>query len=282
MKISVFSPIKNEVDFVGQSIMAVLPYVHEILYGVAPSDDGTEELLTHIQNKYAHEKLKLFWGDRNGEPIWDFDPLNTEAYNRSYNYLIQEATGDAVWFLHPDMIVTNPEAIANVADGPLAWWTNIASYAGDMTTKITTGRATQWKNIHAKQFGLHYAGGYGSQNEDMYFAAITGKQYRHYSGDFDQYPFEVADSGIHVNHYCELKTYARRFEKMKRCLTTLFPHHTESAIEEMAANHPRVTLTSGQSRFGQFTFTETKEIPPNVFTEYGEEFAAFNKQLIKQ
>ena len=150
MKVSIFSPVKNEVDFIGQSVMAVLPFVHEILYGVAPSNDGTEELLTHIQTKYAKDKLKLFWGDKNGEPIWDFNPLDMEAYNRSYNYLIEQATGDAVWFLHPDMIVTNPDQIAKLDDGPLAWWTHLDSYAGDLTTKIAAGRADRWKNIHAK------------------------------------------------------------------------------------------------------------------------------------
>lgn len=281
MKISVFSPVKNEVEFVGQSIMAVLPYVHEILFGVAPSDDGTEELLTYIKDKYAKDKLKLFWGHSNGEPIWDFNPLDVAAYNRSYNYLIEQAAGDAVWFLHPDMIVTNPEAILKVPEGALAWWTKIRSFAGDLSTEITVGRASQWKNIHARKFGLHYSGGYGSQNEDMYFADITGKQYRHYGTDFTEYPFEVSDSGIRVNHYCELKTYARRLEKMKRCMKTLFPNHTDKGIEEMAANHPRVTLMSGTSRFGRFEFTETLEDPPDVFAKYHDEFAAFNKQLIK-
>lgn len=282
MKISVFSPVKNEVEFIGQSIMAVLPYVHEILYGIAPSDDGTEELLEHIQKKYAGDKLKLYWGHANGEPIWDFDPLNLETYNRSYNYLIEQVTGDVVWFLHPDMIVTNPEQIAKVTEGPLAWWTNLDSYAGDLTTMITAGRASRWKNIHAKKFGLHYYGAYGSQNEDMYFADITGKQYRHFNDVFEEYPFEVADSGIKVNHYCELKTYARRFEKMKRCLKTLFPMHTDEAIEELAANHPRVTLQSSASRFGRFEFKQTTEPIPDVFQKYAEEFGQFNKKTMSE
>lgn len=258
--------------------MAVLPFVHEILYGVAPSDDGTEELLTHIQNKYAKDKLKLFWGNSNGEPIWDFDPLSIEAYNASYNYLIQRATGDAVWFLHPDMIVTNPDSIENLADGPLAWTTKITSYAGDLQTKITAGRADKWKNIHAKKFGLHYFGEYGSQNEDMYFADITGKQYRHYGTDFDEYPYEIVDSGIHVNHYCELKTYARRFEKMKRVLRTLYPNYTDAAIEELASNHPRVTLSASGNRFGKFEFERTTDEIPQVFEKFGDEFGKFNKR----
>jgi hypothetical protein len=277
MKISVFSPVKNEVEFIGYSVMAVLPYVHEILYGVAGSTDGTEELLTHIRDKYAKDKLKLFFGDSNGEPFWDFDPMDVKAYNASYNYLIEKATGDALWFLHPDMIVTNPAKIAELADGPLAWWTTITSFARDMQTQIVAGRATKWKNIHAKKFGLHYYGGYGSQNEDMYHRDITGTAYRHFGEEFDEYPFEVADSGITVNHYCELKSYARRLEKMKRCLKTLSPHLSDERIAELAVQHPRVTLEETSARFGRFEFTPTEVPPPDVFDTYRAEFESFKK-----
>jgi glycosyltransferase involved in cell wall biosynthesis len=278
MKISIFSPVKNEVDFIGYSIMAALPYVHEILYGVAPSDDGTEELLDHIQQKYAKEKLRLFWGHANAEPIWGFDPMNMEAYNRAFNYLIEHATGDAAWFLHPDMIATNPEKIEAITPGPLAWWTHVESYAGDLQTRIAKGRATRWKNIHAKQFGLHYFGGYGSQNEDMYFADITGGAYAHYGQEFDEYPFEIGDSGVKVNHYCELKSYSRRLEKMKLCLKTQHPGFDDKRIEELAMRHPRVTLDTVSQSFGDFAFEPATEPVPHVFAKYGEEFRAFRKQ----
>lgn len=279
MKISIVTPVKNEADFIGYSVMAVLPYVHEILYGLAKCDDATHDLLLHIKRKYDHDdKIKLFVST-DEMPFFDFDPMDMAAYNRSFNELIKRSTGDAVWFLHPDMIVTNPEAILTVPDGALAWFTNMESYAGDLTTKITAGRATKWKNIQAKQFGLHYFGGYGSQNEDFYFSDITGKEYRHYGQAFEEYPFEVADSGIHVNHYCELKTFARRFDKMKLCLRTLFPKFTDERIEEMAKVHPRVTLEQGASTFGNFEFTETMEDPPDVFAKYHEEFKPFIKQL---
>lgn len=274
MKISVFSPVKNEVDFIGFSVMAVLPYIHEILFACAPSTDGTDDLLEHLKTKPGGEKLKLF-----RDPSFDFDTKDMAAYNASYNYLIKQATGDALWFLHPDMIVLNPEAILTVPEGPLAWWTHIESYAGDLQTKIASGRTGRWKNIHANQFGLHYFGGYGSQNEDMYFADITGKEYRHYGDSFEDYPFEVVDSGIRVNHYCELKTYARRFEKMKRCLTTLYPNCDALRIEEMAMNHPRVTLEPSSKRFGHFEFSKTENQPPEVFAKYRDEFASFNKTL---
>ena len=276
MKVSVITPVKNEVDFIGFSIMAVLPYVHEILYGVAKSEDGTEELLRHIQRKYAGDKLKLYFGG-DDQPAWDFDPLDVKAYNASFNYLIEQSTGDAVWFLHPDMIVKNPESIQSTPEGPLAWWTTIDSYAGDLQTKITAGRASRWKHIQAKQFGVHYYGGYGSQNEDFYFKDITGNSYKHFGEDFDEYPYEVADSGIQLNHYCELKSYPRRLEKMIRCLTTLMPNADQQHIKELAANHPRVTLDQSTTRFGTFVFDKVSEPAPSVFEKYQAEFAQFRK-----
>lgn len=278
LRVSVFSPVKNEVDFIGYSVMSVLPYVDEILYGVAPSNDGTEELLEHIQRKYAGDKLKVFWGHSNGEPIWDFDPLNMQTYNAAYNYLIDQAKGEALWFLHPDMVVTNPEAISGLQEGPLAWWTNISSYAGNRQTRIS-GRAGRWKNIHAKKFGIHYYGSYGSQNEDMYFSEITGKSYRHYGDEFDEYPYEIADSGIAVNHYCELKAYARRLEKMKLCLTTQMPGTPQERIMELAAHHPRVTLEPTSARFGKFSFDQATDPEPDVFAKYKDEFGPFRRAV---
>lgn len=276
MKISIFSPVKNEADFIGYSIMSVLPYVHEILYGVAESSDGTMDLLRHIKKNYAGDKLRLFLGGC-CEPNWNFDPMDMDAYNAAYNYLIKEATGDAVWFLHPDMIVTNPEQIAKIAEGPYAWWTHVSSFAGDLQTKITAGRADRWKNIHIKGFGLHYYGGYGSQNEDLYFRDITGDVHKHFNANFDEYPFEVADSGVHVNHYCELKTYARRLEKMRRCLKTLNPTFEDRRIDEMAAHHPRVTLDPSNKHFGLFEFTPSDDPVPEVFNKHSNEFEPFKK-----
>lgn len=283
MKISVFSPVKNEVDFIGYSVMSVLPYVHEIIYGVAPSDDGTVELLNHLKANHDTEgKLKIFAGGP-GEPNWDFDPLDMKAYNDSYNFLIEQATGEAVWFLHPDMIVTNPEQIGKQEDvnlSALAWWTNISSFARDQKTEIVAGRTKRWKNIHMKDYGLHYFGGYGSQNEDMYFREITGDAYRHHGDEFQEYPFEVADSGINVNHYCELKSYKRRLEKMVRCLKTLYPNTPDQHIQDMAAQHPRVTLEASSLRFGTFRFAPSQKPIPSVFELYHSEFSQFAKDPV--
>jgi glycosyltransferase involved in cell wall biosynthesis len=203
-----------------------------------------------------------------------------KAYNHAYNYAIDKARGDAVWFLHPDMIVTNPEAIPKVSEGHLAWWTQITSYARDMQTEILQGRASRWKNIHAKQFGLHYYGGYGSTNEDFYHGGITGKAYRHHGQDFTEYPFNVVNSGIMVDHYCELKSYERRFEKMKRCLKTQHPYLEDARIEELAKRHPRVSLETQGKTFGHFEFGPSSLPVPAVFEKYGAEFMAFKKEPV--
>jgi glycosyltransferase involved in cell wall biosynthesis len=278
VKISVISPVKNEVDFIGYSIMAVMPFIHEIVYTCAPSTDGTDDLLKYIQKLYAGDKLKIFYGETGRD--FDFDPMDMAAYNAAYNFAIEQATGDAVWFLHPDMVVTNPEAIAIVPESPLAWFTHVNSYARDLKTEIVVGRAKRWKNIHAKQFGLHYYGGYGSVNEDFYHRDITGKAYRHHGQDFTEYPFEVGDSGITVNHYCELKNFDRRLEKMKRCLRTQQPNLSESDIDKLARQHPRVTLKDEGELFGRFEFGPSKQPVPPVFTRYGDEFAPFKKGTV--
>lgn len=266
MKLSVFGPVKNEAQFIGYSIMDSLEFVHEFVYACADSDDGTIDLLEYIKGKYAGEKLKIL---RSSE--FDFNPHDLPAYNNAFNACIKASTGDAVWFKHPDMIVTNPEVIKDMKPA-MAWWTNIKSFAGDFDTQITKGRATRWKNIAMKKMGLTYYGEYGSQNEDLYFKDITGDSYKHYGESFGFYPYKVLDSGLNVNHYCELKPYKRRFEKMKACLKTLHPGWSEESIANTASKHPRVTLEGEFDAFGKFEFTPSGEPQPAVFQKYKEEF----------
>jgi hypothetical protein len=255
--------------------MSVLPYVHEIIYNVAEStDDGTIEILSHIKDKHDTDgKVKWFSGP-------DFNVHDMPAYNQAFADCIERSTGDAVWFLHPDMIVTNPEVIAYIKPGPLAWWTNLTSYAGDYQTVITNGRAKRWKNIHVKGLGLHYFGGYGSQNEDFYHKEITGNSHNHFGEMFGQYPFRVMDSRINVNHYCELKPYKLRREKMVKCLKTLFPESADSQMQEMAAIHPRVTLENSSNVFGKFSFEKQNVAVPDVFKKYGYDFEAIKNRMV--
>lgn len=267
LKVSVISPVKNEAPWIGYSIMAVLPHVHEFVYTCAESNDGTDELLSYIKEKYAGDKLKVI-----RRPEYDWNPHDMAAYNKSYNDAIETATGDVIFFLHPDMLVTTPEVLSSLKPGPLAWISNLVCYAGDFNTKIVNGRAYQWKNLYAKKFGLHYYGGYGSEEEDFYFRDITGKAYKHHNGNWKAYPYSVADVGLKVNHYCELKSYKRRLEKMKLCLKTLMPNWTDEMVAEMASQHPRVTLEPTTEIFGKFAFEKTEEPLPDIVLKYREEF----------
>ena len=48
MKISVISPVKNESQFIGYSVMSVLPYIHEIIYNAAPIVTGKQIGRAHV------------------------------------------------------------------------------------------------------------------------------------------------------------------------------------------------------------------------------------------
>lgn len=269
--IAVIAPVLNEAQFIGYSIMAAHPHVTEFVYAVSPkSSDGTIEILRHIAKNYGNVRLLI-------QHKYDFDPRDEKAYNSAFQDCIDQARCDAVFFMHPDMIATK---WADLTPGPLAWTTRITSYAKDLTTVITKGRCTQWKNIHAKKFGLMYRGSYGSQNEDFYHSQITGNSLKHYGTDFKKYPFQIASSGIELNHYCENKPYERRLEKMKLCLKTLYPQASDERIEEMAIQHPRVTLEGSSTQFGQFEFADSTEPIPEVFTKYGAEFEPYVKEKV--
>lgn len=272
MTVAVIAPVLNEAQFIGYSIMAAHPYVTEFVYAVSPkSDDGTVEILRHIAKNYGNVRILL-------QSKYDFNPLDTKAYNGAFQDCIDQTRCDYVFFLHPDMICTKWGELRD--NGPLAWYTHITSYANDFNTVITKGRCDKWKNIHANKWGLTYLGGYGSQNEDFYHREITGNSLKHYGSEFLKYPFAVGDSGIQINHYCELKSYRRRLEKMKLCLKTQNPGCGAIRIEEMALHHPRVTLESSSNQFGQFEFSQTTEPIPDVFNKYKAEFEPFTKELI--
>ena len=279
MKIAAIAPVLNEVDFVGYSIMAALSGMHSFHYGIdSKSSDGTEGLIRMISETSG--KGKVFWYKA---PDFDIDPMDMKAYNNTFNVLIEcaRSTGaEAVMFLHPDMIIRNPEVIEDIDDSPLAWYAHVTSYAKDFETVITKGRCDKWKNIHALRFGVQYYGGYGSQNEDFYHRDITGRAYKHYGTEFSKYPFRVADSGIRIDHFCELKDYTRRLEKMKLCLKTLYPNFTDARIEQLATQHPRVTLEQSSKQFGDFEFEEAKESVSDVFAKYKGTFDKFKKELV--
>jgi glycosyltransferase involved in cell wall biosynthesis len=275
MKLSVIAPVKDEAPWIGYSILSCLDQMHEFIYALdSESQDGTRELLHHVKDKYAHEKLTII-------DFPTFHPSDTKAYNEAFNVCIRKSTGDSCFFYHPDMVVTNPEAIEAMADNALAWWTNVTSFAGDFHTVISKGRCDKWKNIHARKFDLNYFGGYGSQNEDFYHSNITGKSTKHFGTEFSKYPFVVRDSGINVSHFCELKSYKRRLEKMKLCLKTQYVNSADHVIEELASQHPRVTLEPSSKIFGTFEFKRDENAKePDVVQKYKHEFSKFVKEAV--
>lgn len=274
MRLSLICPVLNEDQFIGYSVMSFQKYIDELIYLVdQESTDGTIPLLNYIKNRYVGDKLKIVIDDRPGS----HDMTNPVFNAGCYNLLLKHATGDAIVCAHPDMVCTNPEGILTIPEGPLSWWMGCRSFAGDVYTEIIEGRHNRWKSMFAKKFGLHYYGGYGDTTEDFYFRDITGDVHKHHGQDFDAYPFEVGYAGFDVNHYCEMKPYAYRFQKMVKCLMTQGKHITKEVAEEAAANHPRVTLQTGPSPFGYFEIGPTKQPIPEVFEKYYEEFNQFIK-----
>lgn len=265
--------MKNEAQFIGFGLMSVLPYVDEVVYFDGNSTDGTLKLLSHIKQKYDTEnKIKVFENK-------DFTDLK-EDYVRLFNECMSKCSGDYLFYLHPDMIITDPGILATPEKmDALAYFVNMRSFAGeDLDIEIIKGRTNKWKTIMKNDFGLHYWGHYGHQDEDMYFRDITGNAH-HVFKDMKAYPFAVKDSGIHVQHYCECKPRKRREEKMRKVLETagvirpvgptLGDHiHSFDAVMD----HPRVHLQSQKSMYGEFEFVPRKDAPPSIFSEKKDEF----------
>ena len=266
MSISVFCPIKNEAQFIGYSIMSVLPYVDEFVYGDGNSTDGTIEIVEHIKNKYdKNDKIRLLKG---------VDCKNfTGDYVNMFNGLIKACMSNYIWFLHPDMVVCNPELIPFIGrDGGLAYWVNIRSFAGEnLQTEIIKGRTDKWKTIMRNSLGIHYYGFYGAPNEDLYFNEITGNAYN-YIRDMDNYPYHVADSRLNIQHYCECKPLERRQEKMANILHWGYGFKNKEDVASMVVIHPRVTLKAERDFLGVFEFKPREDLLPPVFANYREEF----------
>ncbi len=265
MTVSAFSIVKNEAQILGYGLMSMLDYVDEVVYFDGNSTDGTLKLLDHIKSKYdPHNKIKVFMDK-------DFSDFK-EDYVRVFNECMKACSGDYLFYIHPDMIITDPGDLVNRNRWTsLAYYTNMRSFAGEgLDQEIVKGRTGKWKTIMANKFGLHYDGFYGAPDEDMYFKAITGEVHKVLS-DMRGYPFEVKDSGIKIDHYCECKPRVRREQKME----TVFKTNTSLAqldIDEHVINHPRVHLKSGKCQFGDFRFEQRKDALPEVFSKYKQQF----------
>jgi len=268
MKISVFTVVKNEIDYIGYCIMSLLPHVDEFVYFDGNSTDGTLELIKHIQKKYDVEnKIKLYENK-------DCIDLKQD-YTRLFNECLNECTGDYVWFLHPDQIVINPDIIRSQIDGTaIRYNTNMVSFSGDREHIIIEGRSNKWATIFKKDFGLHFYGTYGHQNEDFYFRDITGNEHIIYAA-IKYLPYEIKNTDIQVYHYCDTKPYTRRYDRMVKILLNNGRHITR-AVEE-AKIHPRVTLSTGQYMLHKFKIEDFTGNQPEIFSKYNDEFKEFKK-----
>ena len=274
MTISAFSLVKNERQFIGYGAMSILPHVDEVVYFDGNSTDGTLELLEYIQKDLDPEHKITVHKDRD---IRDF----RDDYVRVFNDCMKACRGEYLWYVHPDMIITEPGRLSDREKwAAKAYWVNMRSFAGeDMALEITKGRTDKWKTIMKNDFGLEYWGWYGADNEDMYFREITGQE-RVVHGNMRLYPFRVEDSGIRIQHMCECKPRKRREEKMENIFRTNISISGGAGrtmpediyLNDALANHPRVHLQTMNSIWGDFRFEPRKDPPPEVFQRYKEEF----------
>ena len=265
MTVSAFSVIKNEAQFIGYGLMSIFPFVDEIVYFDGNSTDGTLEILDYIKAKYDKgNQIKVF-RDR------DFKDFKDD-YVRVFNECMGECSGDYLWYVHPDMILTGAGDLENREDWKeFAYFVNMRSFAGeDMGMEITKGRASKWKTIMKRGLGLKYWGHYGHPHEDMYHEAITGESHV-VCRNMRDYPYIVGDSGIKINHYCECKPRKRREQKMETVMRTAYNINEEGPLFDLVMNHPRVHLRNQNGQFGEFEFTPVQGQPPDLFSYYKKE-----------
>lgn len=67
---------------------------------------------------------------------------------------------------------------------------------------------------------------------------------------------------------------------MKLCLKTLYPSFSDEKIQELAKQHPRVTLEQSSTQFGEFEFSDSGMDASNVFSKYKDEFDSFKKEKV--
>lgn len=271
MKISAWSVVKNEAQFIGYGLMSILNHIDEVVYFDGNSTDGTLRLLDYIKGKYdTQNKIKVYQDK-------DFSNFK-EEYVRVFNECMKACTGDYLWYVHPDMILTDPGKLVDRANWKSkAFYVNMRSFGGeDMELEIVAGRTNKWKTIMKNAFGLEYWGVYGHPHEDMYFKHITGNQHVVHK-DMTMYPFKVEDSGIKISHFCECKPLARREQKMETVLRTVEGETNQALINRILSIHPRVTLQDNDTSFGAFRFIPRADPLPEVFAKHREEFEAVLK-----
>lgn len=258
MSVGTFILIKNEIPWIEAHLKSWLPHVDSMVFFDGNSEDGTLEVLREYRHK--HPKIVL---------VENMDPKDlAEDYTRMFDECLRTLNTDYAIFAHPDMILDDPGNIRGLGS-EIAYFSTMRSFAGEpggQLYEIKQGRTDRWKNIYrlrSPDLGLHYFGAYGAVNEDCYFSKITGGQHNFFGDDFTRYPYKVADSGIRISHFSDVRSYSRRLSRMVSCLVNQgFP--LESAKAE-AMRHPRVTLTDGHGfKFEKCDYPTLLKEPANV------------------
>lgn len=239
MTIGSFTLIRNEAPWIAANLLAWLPYLDEMVLFDGNSEDGTLEIIEAVKREHPEgSKITL---------VKDKDPKDLQAdYVRLFDECLRTLSTDLAAFLHPDMIPSKVPELGHLA-GCVAASMRMRSFAGEPGAQLyeIKGRGEAWKNVYRLRnpdLGAHYFGHYGHSAEDVYFSEITGAEHAHHGSNFSAYPYEVVDSGIEVLHFSDVRPYARRLDRMKKCLAN------QGNPVEFAELHPRVTL-QGDAQF---------------------------------
>jgi glycosyltransferase involved in cell wall biosynthesis len=245
MTIGSFILVKNENFWIGPHLANWLPHLDQMVFADGGSTDGTLETILSFASKHPHGHKIVVYND---------DPRDLRGdYVRAFNAALGKVTADWAFFLHPDQIAENPEAVRNLSEG-VAYSTHMRSFAGEPGGPLyeIKGRGGSWKNIHRTNLDLVYHGHYGAANEDVYPTAIVGKSREHFGADFSRYPYEVKDSGLKLLHFSDVRPFARRYSRMIACLENQKRRPEDCPV--LAGIHPRVTLKSGEFAGSRFDF----------------------------
>lgn len=261
-----FILIKNESPWLRAHLNCWLPFLDEMVFLDGNSSDGTLEIFEEfVKNHEDGHKIIL---------IKDKDPKDLQNdYVHLFNDALHTLKTDLAIFLHPDMISNNPQALREFvkeSEGAIAAFSKMRSFAGEPggeILEIVKGRADRWKNIYRLRnpdLGAHYHGWYGADNEDVYFKEITGASHETCGRSLEKYPYQVLDSGLEILHFSDVRPYQRRYERMKKSLLNQFVR--EDFAEEIARNHPRVTLNPNPSitlsNGDEFVFSPYRGVNP--------------------
>lgn len=235
--VGTFTIIKNEARWIRAHLLSWLCFVDEMVFFDGNSTDGTLDIIKDVRKNHPFGKRITLVEDQDPKDLQD-------DYVRVFNACLRTLKTDYAIFAHPDMLLDDAGELGNLGEH-LAYFTHLRSFGGDPGGPLyeIKGRAERWKNVYRLRnpdMGLHYFGHYGAWNEDCYFKQITGRTHEFFGDEMDRYPYKVGDSGIKLLHYSDVRPYARRVDRMVKCLIN--QGHSEEAARILARHHPRVTF----------------------------------------